>query len=137
MARTTEIKSSEKIATTLGKETVFSGTMRFSTSLKIDGKLDGEIISSGALFIEEGAVVNANIKVRSLVVGGIVRGNIEALDRVEMLASGQVYGDVRTAKIRIADGVIFEGKCEMIRDPDAIDVFSGSVENLKSDVASV
>ncbi len=137
MAKASEIKSVEKIETTLGKETAFSGTMRFSKSLKVDGRLDGEIVSTGSLFIEDGAVVNANIKARSIVIGGIVHGDIEALERIEMLATGQVYGNVRTAKIRIADGVVFEGKCEMIKDPDAVDIFSESVEKLKSSLTSV
>jgi cytoskeletal protein CcmA (bactofilin family) len=41
-----------------------------------------------------------------------------------MLPSAKVYGNVRTAKLRIADGVIFEGICEMIRDPAAFTPFS-------------
>ena len=137
MAKTSEIKSIERISTTLGKETVFTGTMRFSKSLKIDGRFDGEIISTGSLYIEEGAVVQANIRVRSIVIGGVIRGNVEASERVEMLSTGQVFGNVRTAKLRIADGVVFEGKCEMIKDPDTVDIFSGSVEKLKSSLSSV
>lgn len=137
MAKTAEIKAGEKITTTLGKETVFSGTMRYSKSLKIDGKFEGEIISSGFLYIEEGAEIRANIKVKSIVIGGIVHGNIEATDKLEMLDTGQVYGNVRTSKLKIADGVVFEGKCEMIRDPDSIDIFAGTAEKLKSNLGTV
>ncbi|HUX20033.1 MAG TPA: polymer-forming cytoskeletal protein [Spirochaetia bacterium] len=137
MAKAAEIKAGEKIITTLGKETVFSGTMRFSKSLKIDGKFEGEIISSGFLYIEEGAEVKANIKVKSIVIGGIVHGNIEATDKLEMLDSGQVYGNVRTSKLKIADGVVFEGKCEMIKDPDTVDIFAGPAEKLKSNLQTV
>ena len=43
----------------------------------------------------------------------------------------QVVGNIRTAKLKIADGVVFEGKCEMIKNPQALNVFSGSVEQLK------
>ncbi|HUZ17743.1 MAG TPA: polymer-forming cytoskeletal protein [Spirochaetia bacterium] len=137
MAKAAEIKAGEKIVTTLGKETVFTGTMRFSKSLKIDGRFDGEIISTGFLYIEEGAEIRANIKVKSLVIGGVVHGNIEATEKLEMLSSGQVYGNVRTAKLKIADGVIFEGKCEMIKDAESVDIFSGSAEKLKTTLISV
>lgn len=137
MGKVTEIKAGEKIVTTLGKETVFTGTMRFSKSLKIDGKFEGEIVSSGFLYVDEGADVRANIKVKSVVVGGIVHGNIEATERLEMLASGQVYGNVRTAKLKIADGVIFEGKCEMIRESESVDIFSANAERLKATIPSV
>ena len=136
MARDTE-KGYEKIRTTLGSETVFDGVMRFTESLKIDGQFKGEIESTGFLYIEKGARVSADIKVKSLVIGGIVHGNIIATDSLEMLDSGEVFGNVRTSRLRIADGVIFEGKCEMIKDPESIDVFAGDVEKLKRTVQKV
>ena len=127
----------EKTRTTLGAETVFDGVMRFTESLKIDGHFKGEIESSGFLYIEKGAKVSADIKVKSLVIGGIVHGNIIATDSLEMLDSGEVFGNVKTSRLRIADGVIFEGKCEMIKDPESLDVFAGDVEKLKRTVQKV
>jgi cytoskeletal protein CcmA (bactofilin family) len=46
---------------------------------------------------------------------GAVHGNIEATDRLEIHENGKLYGNIRTAKLKIADGVVFEGKCEMIK----------------------
>ncbi len=126
-----------KMSTTLGKETVFAGTMRFSDSLRINGNLEGEIISSGKLYIEDSAVINANIQVGSVVVAGVVNGNIIATEKLEILNTGKVYGNIRTARLRIADGVVFKGKCEMIRDPKTVDIFSAGVEKLKKTVGSV
>lgn len=115
------------VATTLGKETSFSGTLRFKDSLRIQGKFEGEIDSMGRLLIDGDAVVNARrIRASSVVVGGVVHGDIEAVDRLEMLPSAKVYGNVRTSKLRIADGVVFEGKCEMIRDSAAFDPFAAA-----------
>jgi len=113
------------IATTLGEETTFAGTLRFKDSLRIKGKFEGEIDAMGRLYIDTDAVVNARrIRATNVVVGGLVRGDIEAADRLEMLPTAKVYGNVRTAKLRIADGVVFEGSCEMIRDPQAFDPFA-------------
>ena len=137
MAKNEDHKATERISTTLGRETEFNGVMRFHDSLKIDGAFSGEIISSGFLYIEQGATITANIRVGSVVVGGTVRGNIEATEKLEMLASGKVYGNIRTAKLKIADGVVFEGKCEMIKNPQAINIFSGPVEALKKSAQSV
>jgi cytoskeletal protein CcmA (bactofilin family) len=137
MLKNSEKKAVEEITTTLGKSTVFDGTMRFTRSLKIDGEFKGKIVSNGFLYIEEGALVTADIKVGSVVIGGVVHGNIEASDNLEMLSTGQVFGNIRTSKLRIADGVVFEGKCEMIKNPDAVDIFSTPVEKLKSKVQSV
>jgi len=113
------------IATTLGKETSFAGTLRFKDSLRIRGKFEGEIDAQGRLYIDADAVVKVRrIRATNVVVGGTVHGDIEAADRLEMLPAAKVYGNVRTAKLRIADGVVFEGACEMIRDPGAFSPFA-------------
>ena len=134
MARNTLRDEYEKILTTLGEETFFSGVMSFSESLKIKGHFDGEIDSSGFLYIEEGADVAADINVRSAVIGGVLHGNIVASDYLELLETGKIFGNVKTSLLRIADGVTFEGKCEMIKDPNLQDVFSSDVEKLKQSV---
>ena len=137
MAKSDDHKTSERITTTLGRETDFNGVMRFKDSLKIDGTFSGEIVSTGFLYVEQGATITANIRVGSVVIGGTVKGNIEATEKLEMLATGKVYGNIRTGKLKIADGVVFEGKCEMIRNSQAINVFSGPVEQLKKTAQSV
>jgi cytoskeletal protein CcmA (bactofilin family) len=137
MAKNNELIIKEKIKTILGKQTNFNGIMRFKDSLKIDGSFQGEIISKGFLYIESGAVVKADIKVGSIVVGGVVRGNIEASERLEMLSTGQVFGNIRTAKLKIADGVVFDGTCEMIRNPDKINIFSNTVEGIKQSTHAI
>ncbi len=137
MAKTNDLKGLERIATTLGSETNFSGTMRFNTSLKISGKFQGKIISPGILYIEEGAVVNADIKVGSVVIGGYVKGNVEAKENLELLSTGQLFGDIKTAKLKIADGVVFEGKCEMIKNEEEFDIFSARFDEIKKKVKIV
>jgi cytoskeletal protein CcmA (bactofilin family) len=137
MPKNNEHKGIEKITTTLGKETSFNGVLRFKESLKIDGTFEGKIESPGFLYIENGATVKADIKVGSVVVGGVVRGNIEASERLEMLTTGKVFGNIRTAKLNIADGVVFEGKCEMIKNPDKLDIFSAAVGNIKKATQSI
>lgn len=137
MAKSIDSYLNKPIHTTLGRETVFQGTMRFETSLKIDGKFQGEIESDGFLFIEDGAVIRADIRVGSVVVGGVVHGNIIARDKLEMLSTGRVYGNVTTSKLKIADGVVFEGKCEMIKNPDEIDIFSAPATKLKTAMSRV
>ena len=137
MARTSNGKGLDFIATTLGKETVFSGTMRFTSSLKIDGRFEGEIESSGCLYVAEGAYVRANIRVGSVVIGGVVHGNIVATEKLEMLSTGKVYGNVTTSRLKIADGVVFEGKCEMIKAPEDVDIFSSSASKIKGTLQTV
>ncbi|TAL35591.1 MAG: polymer-forming cytoskeletal protein [Spirochaetes bacterium] len=103
------------IATVFGKDMEFYGDLSFKKSLQINGYVEGEITSDGFLVIGDGAVVKANIKARTVIINGTVHGNIEATERLEIQPTGKLYGNIRTAKLKIADGVTFEGKCEMIR----------------------
>jgi cytoskeletal protein CcmA (bactofilin family) len=137
MAKVNDHKGNERIRTTLGKETDFNGTMKFKDSLKIIGKFKGEIVSPGFLYIENGAEVKANIKVGSVIIGGVVKGNVIAKEKLEMLETGKVFGNIKTAKLKIADGVVFEGKCEMIKNPEKIDIFSENVDEIKKNIEYV
>ena len=137
MPKVNDLKVIETITTILGRETNFSGTMKFQSSLKINGNFQGKIISPGFLYVEESAVINADINVGSVVIGGYVKGNVEAREKLELLPTGQLYGNVRTAKLKIADGVVFEGKCEMIRDEQDIDIFSEHVDEIKKKVKNI
>ncbi len=137
MSASYELEIYSKTESRLGSGTILKGTLKFSSSVRISGKFEGAIQSDGFLYVENGAEVRADIKARSIVVGGVVRGNIEAYDKIEMLSSGKIYGNVRTAKLKIADGVIFEGKCEMIKNSEQIDVFSAPIGRLKKTIQSV
>jgi cytoskeletal protein CcmA (bactofilin family) len=130
-------KDLPRIATRLGKRTSFNGRMRFTAPVKISGRFEGEIIAEGFLYIDEGAYVRADVTAGSIVIAGEVHGNVQAAQKVEMLSTGKIYGNVRTGKLRIADGVVFEGKCEMLKNSDSIDVFSAPVEQLKESAQRV
>ena len=105
----------KKIKTVLGKGTYFDGDLNFKDSLKINGTFVGNIIASGLLVVGEGAIVNANVTAYSVAVYGTVKGNVVADEKVEMFPTGRVYGDIKAKKIKISDGVIFNGRCEMIK----------------------
>lgn len=111
--RRTERAADEPLPTTLAGETYLKGTLRFDSTLQIDGRFDGEIRSTGRLLIGESATVRASIEVGSAVIGGAVHGDIRAADSIELLATARVYGDVGTARLIMADGAVFEGELDM------------------------
>ena len=102
------------ISTVFAADTHFCGDLKFKKSLQINGKFEGDISSTGFLVIDDGAEVKANIKAKTVIIKGTVYGNIEAESRLEILQNGKLYGNIRTAQLKVADGVIFDGKCEMI-----------------------
>jgi cytoskeletal protein CcmA (bactofilin family) len=101
------------VATTLGKDTEFSGTLRFGDALKIEGKFEGDLASHGHLIIGGSGQVKAEVKVGALTVEGKLTGNITAENLVELRQSAEVFGDIRAAKIKIEEGVVFVGKAEI------------------------
>ena len=124
-------KDIEKTAAVLGKDATLDGTLRFSKSLRICGRFQGIIDSTGFLNVAAGAEVKADIKAYAAVISGQVIGNIEVEDRLEMTSGSHVCGDVKAAKLKIADGVFFEGRCSMIKPGQDINVFSANREDLK------
>lgn len=102
------------IKTTFGVETDFEGDLEYETSLKILGRFKGQIKTGGYLVIGESAEVEAEIVAGSILIGGTVKGNIEASEKCEILSTGKIYGNIKTNKLKIADGVVFEGNCQMI-----------------------
>lgn len=122
---------SNKIITTLAKDTFFEGDMNFHSSVKIEGKYKGKITTTGFLYIDSTAIVNADIVAQSMVVAGVVNGNLEVKDRLELLSTAKIKGDVKTYKLRIADGVEILGYCKMLKAPEDVDIFQAPTEKLK------
>ncbi len=126
-----------RTATRIGTGTLLKGKLRFRESLSISGTFEGEIESDGMLYIHENAVVRADVRARAIIIGGTLRGNAHATERVEMLPAAKMYGNVRTARVRIGEGVVFEGKCEMIKNVNAVDIFAVPANQLRKSVQGV
>ncbi len=137
MGKKTEFTKFDKIETVLQPGTKLDGNLKFSKPLKIRGSFIGEIESDAVLYIDSEAEINANINAKIVIVSGVVNGNISAAERIEILTGGKVAGDLKSTRIRIADGVKFTGRCRMIRDPETIDIFSAGVDKLKEIARSV
>jgi cytoskeletal protein CcmA (bactofilin family) len=100
--------------TTLSNTTHFDGVMRFKESLRINGDYIGKVDAQGLLVLGPDSRLKGDIVCDEVIVGGEVHGNIYARRRLELLNTAKLYGDIKTIKLKIADGVVFEGKCEMI-----------------------
>lgn len=119
--------------TVFGQETEFDGVLEFSDNLVITGKFHGTINASGDLEIEKTAVCDVDkMSANSIVVSGKITGDIEAKDRIELCDGSKVYGDLKAARLRISDGVEFEGKISMIDEIPASDIFSVASEEYKN-----
>jgi cytoskeletal protein CcmA (bactofilin family) len=105
--------SSSEVTTLLGRGSEFEGKLSFEGTVRVDGKLSGEIFTDDVLIIGEGAEVSAEINVGAIIVEGTVHGNIHAKRSVEIRTPGRVRGNIATPSLFIEKGVIFDGQCQM------------------------
>jgi cytoskeletal protein CcmA (bactofilin family) len=96
--------------TLIGAGITIKGELRGEGTLTLLGQFEGDIVLDGTLHIGPDARVDANINARAIVVGGIVRGNLSADTRVEILPSGALTGTVRSASFTAADGAAVKGE---------------------------
>ena len=106
--------STSEITALLGPGTRFEGKLYFEGKVRIDGVFKGEIKSDDTLVIGDGAEINAEIEVATVIVrGGQVTGNIKAATSLEIHAPGKVIGNVHSPSLFIERGVEFQGSCRM------------------------
>jgi cytoskeletal protein CcmA (bactofilin family) len=102
-----------EISAFLGKGTEFKGVLSFEGTIRVDGKIDGEVLSKDTLIAGDGAFLQGEVSVGSIILSGKVVGNINASQKVHLLAPASIQGNIKTPKLIIEDGVTFDGKCEM------------------------
>lgn len=86
--------------------------------MKINGDIDGNVESAGKIIIGAKARIRADVKAQSVIVCGVVEGDIIAPESVHIFSDSIVLGDVVTKKIKIEDNVIFQGRCISLNDED-------------------
>ena len=116
-----EPSNAQPVTTLLGKGSEFEGKLSFEGTVRVDGKLTGEIFTDDVLIVGEGAEVNAEVTVGAIVIQGIVRGNITAKRSVEIHSPGRVKGNINTPSLFIEKGVFFDGHCQMDSSSGATD----------------
>ena len=99
--------------TVIGNEAYFQGTLTAKGSLRIDGRVDGSIVDAKIVTVGKTGKIKGDISCEICYVSGEVRGNVTALDHIEALAGSRVDGDMRSPRIMLEEGAVFNGNCSM------------------------
>ena len=105
-------KETDKLETFLGMNSSLKGELNVRGTLRIDGKVEGQLDVDYAILSETGEV-KGEIKAKKILIGGKMDGNVRAQELVEIKAKGRVLGDIFTPKLAIIEGGEFNGKVEM------------------------
>jgi len=112
------LKLGEETNTTIGPKSHFEGKFAVKGALKIDGKFEGEALIVDKVFIGPRGKVKTNIQASSVVVEGILIGNIRASNRVLLLPTSRILGDIQTPELIIQNGTILKGRCTISHDSE-------------------
>ena len=103
----------------IGEGTRFKGEFDLSGLLRIDGDFVGTIRTKGQIIVGLNGRAKCNIYAESVVVGGMVRGNIFTTEKVIILSTGMMIGNINTPRLIIEEGVVYNGCCKIIGDVSA------------------
>jgi cytoskeletal protein CcmA (bactofilin family) len=101
----------------LDAQLTITGDLRTAGSLRIDGRLEGSILSADSVVIGVGAAIEGDIHAREIVIGGTVTGDVHGGERVELQQTAVVTGDVQTASVLVQEGGVVNGRVLMGASP--------------------
>ena len=97
----------------IGAGTIVEGKIKTQGSIRIDGKMIGEISAGESLAVGNTGDVEGNVVAKNVTIGGGLKGTVMAAEKLVFEAKAVVKGDIRAGKLVIDEGAIFDGKCTM------------------------
>src|SRR5512144_992165 len=99
--------------TVIGRSILINGKIIGDEDLTVRGRVEGEMSLTRTLIVDPSGVVKPNVTVKNAVVSGVVVGNIQATESVELTQEGRMVGDIRAPRVIIVDGASFRGRVDM------------------------
>ncbi len=106
-------EDNRELNTIIGKGSVINGKISIQNSVRIEGRVIGEVSSTGTVTIGSKGEVEGDIVAINAVIGGKVKGSIKASEKIILESNSVLVGDLQTVKLTIDEGAMFEGKCYM------------------------
>jgi len=100
----------------LGKGTDFRGVLHFEGTIRVDGRLEGEVFTEDTLIVGESADITGNLNVGTIITSGRITGTIVASGNAHFVAPGSFSGDITTPVLNVDEGFSFNGRCDMKKD---------------------
>lgn len=98
----------------IGEGTFFKGDLKLNGLLRVDGDFSGTVKTEGKILIGKNGRAEASVKAGTVVIGGVLKGNILATDKVVILSTGMLIGNITAPRLLVEDGVLLNGSCTII-----------------------
>lgn len=116
MARTPVTAPSPSQLNMIGEGTVFEGTLRSESDLRISGRIVGKLHVGGKAIVAHEGVVEGELMATNAEVAGSVQGEIRIKELLILKGSARVDGNIEANRLIVEEGSIFNGKCQMTKD---------------------
>ena len=117
-------KKEEKLECLIGANCSFEGQIDTKGTIRIDGIVKGNV-KADWINLGENARIHGDLSAKGAIVGGAITGNILAKDNLEIKQTGKVNGDIKSTKLSIIEGGIFEGNSSLYKqDSVVVDILS-------------
>ncbi len=97
----------------IGEGTRLSGEFDLNGLLRIDGDFCGTVRTKGKVLVGRNGRAECTVHAGTVVIGGVVRGNIFASERVVILSTGVVLGNIQAPRFIVEEGVVLHGTCKV------------------------
>ena len=106
-------EKSGELSTIIGKGSVFEGKLNVEHTLRVDGKFTGDIVTTDTLIVGKEGTINGNVEAKMLIVGGKLQGTAKIKDKIILETKSEFHGEMRTSRLVIDEGAVFDGRCSM------------------------
>jgi len=103
----------------VGSSTVVEGKIKTDGSIRIEGKLVGDLVSKANAALGSNGVVEGTLHARNVTVAGKIVGTVTASEKLILETRSMVKGDIRAAQLVVDEGAVFDGHCAMSAAPAA------------------
>jgi cytoskeletal protein CcmA (bactofilin family) len=97
----------------IGVGTIIDGNIKTDGDFRIDGKVNGNILTSGRLVLGASSQVVGDINCINGNIEGFVRGNIQVKEILKISKSANVDGNITTNKLIVEEGAVIQAKISM------------------------
>lgn len=104
----------EDMKTVIAEDVEISGSIKCTGGIRLGGKVNGDVTTAGDVLVEKTSAVKGNMAGNSIVVMGLIKGNITAKERIELKGNAKVAGDVKAKRLVVEEGVTLVGKMEIV-----------------------
>lgn len=126
--------SGKEIETVIGPSVKVEGNFRGQGNVIVEGVVHGSLKTDKDLTVGTGAKISANVTAANAKISGEVKGAVKIKGKLELTETAKIFGDIETEVLSVTPGAILNGKCTMVKEPPAPELFGPAGAATKSKI---